>query len=56
MSDISIENPALGGLPTDNTMMHEVKASSLSSEGVKNTLGNLFLLTMGTGTGNEVDT
>ena len=41
-------------------MMHEVTGkavmSSSFSERVKNTLGNFFLSTMGTGTGDEVDT
>ena len=55
LSDISIENPAVGGSPTDSTMMHEEtkKAATSSSflEQVKNTLGNF----LGTGTGDEVD-
>ena len=55
LSDISIENPAVGGSPTDSTMMHgETKKAATSSsflEQVKNTLGNF----LGTGTGDEVD-
>ena len=50
-SDISIENPAAGGSPTDNTMMRRVTGkaatSSLFSERVENTSGNFFPLTMG---------
>ena len=60
MSEISIEISAVGGLPTDNTMMHGVTekaaTSSSFSERVKNILGNFFPFTMGTVTGEEVDT
>ena len=59
LSDISTENAATAGSPTDNTTMHGVTGkavmSSSFSERVKNTLGNFFPSTMGTGTGDEVD-
>ena len=45
---------------TTNTIMHGVTdkpaTSSLFSERVKNTFGNLFPFTMGTGTDNEAET
>ena len=60
LSNISIENPIKRGSPTDNTMMHGVTqkaaTSSSFSERVKETLGNFFPFTMGTGTGDEIDT
>ena len=60
LSNISTENAAAAGSPTDNTMMRgvpdKVVTSSSFSERVKNTLGNFFPFTMGTGTGDEVDT
>ena len=59
-SDISTENVASTRSPTDNTMMHGVMkkpaTSSSFSERVKNTLGNFFPVTMGTGTGDEAET
>ena len=59
-SEISTENVASTRSPTDNTMMHGVMkkpaTSSSFSEGVKNTLGNFFSFTMGTGTGDEAET
>ena len=56
LSNISPENVATTHRkPTDNTMMHGVTekpaTSSSFSERVKNTLGNFFPFTMGTGTG-----
>ena len=60
LSDISTENPATAGLPTDNTMMHGVTEraamSSSFSERVKNTVENFFPFIIVTVTGNEVDT
>ena len=60
LSDISTENPAAVGSPTDNTMMHGATAktvtSSLFSEQFKNTLGKFFPFTKRTGTGDEMDT
>ena len=65
LSDISTENAAAAaaaaaGTPTDNTLMHgmteKAVRSSTFSERVKNVLGNFFPFTMGTGTGDEVDT
>ena len=60
LSDIFIENVATTRSPTDNTRMlcvMEKKATSLSFSGrVKNTLGNFFPFTMGTGTANEAET
>ena len=59
LSDISTENVATTRSPTDNTMMHSVteklETSSSLSERVKNTSGNFFPFTMGTGTVNEVE-
>ena len=59
LSDISTENVATTKSPTDNTMMLDVTekpvASSAFSESVKNTFGNFFPFTMGTGTGDEAD-
>ena len=53
LSDISTENVATTRSPTDNTMMHGVAekpaTSSSFPERVKNTLGNFFPFTMGTG-------
>ena len=60
LSDISIENVATTRSPTDNTMMvgmtEKPATSSSFSERVKNTLGNFFPFTMGTGTGDEAET
>ena len=60
LSNISTENMASTRSPTDNTMMHGVTeklaTSSSFSERVKNTLGNFFPFTMGTGTGDEAET
>ena len=60
LSDISTENVATTRSPTDNTMMVGVTekpaTSSSFSERVKNTFGNFFPFTMGTGTGNEAET
>ena len=60
LSDISTENMAITRSPTDNTMMVGMKekpaTSSSFSERVKNTLGNFFPFTMGTGTGDEAET
>ena len=60
MVDISTENVATTRSPTENTMVHgmtEKPATSSSfSERVKNTLGNFFLFTMETGTGDEAET
>ena len=57
LSEISTENVATRRSPTDNTMMvcvTEKQATSSSfSERVKNTFGNIFQFTMGTGTGDE---
>ena len=60
LSDISTENVATTKSPTDNTMMLGVTEkpakSSSFSERVKNTFGNFFPFTMGTGTGDEAET
>ena len=60
LSGISTENVATTGSPTDNTMMvgmtEKPATSSSFSERVKNTLGNFFPFTMGTGTGDEAET
>ena len=60
LSDISTENMATTRSPKDNTMTHvatEKPATSSSiSERVKNTLGNFFPFTTGTGTGDEAET
>ena len=60
LSDISTENVATTRSPTDNTMMHGVTekpaTSSSFSERVKNTLGNFFPFTMGSGKGDEAET
>ena len=61
VSDISIENPAVEGPPTENIMMmngvfQKAVTSSLFSERLKNTLGMFLPFTMGTRTGDEVDT
>ena len=60
LSDISTEIVATTRSPTDNTLMHGVTekpaTSSSFSERVKNTLGNFFPFTMGTGTGDEAET
>ena len=59
LSDISTENMATKTSPTDNTMMLGVTEkptmSSSLSETVKNTFGNFFRFTMGTGTGDEAE-
>ena len=59
-SDISTENVATTRSPTDNPMMLGVTekpaTSSSFSERVKNTFGNSFPFTMGTGTGDEAET
>ena len=60
MSDISTKKPAVAVSSTDNTLLHGVTektaTSSWFSERFKNTLGNFFSFTLGTGTGDEVDT
>ena len=60
LSDISAETVAITKSPTDKTMMHgltEKRATSSSfSERVKKTLENFFPFTIGTGTGEEVET
>ena len=60
LSDISTEKAAAVGSPTDNTTLRgvtdKVVTSSSFSERVKNTLGNFFPFTIGTGTGDDVDT
>ena len=60
ITDISIENPAVGGSSTVNIMMRGVTekaaTSSSFSKRVKNTLGFFFLFTRGTRIGDEVDT
>ena len=60
LSFISTENVLTTRSPTDNTMMHGVKekpaTSYTFSERVKNTLGNFFPFTMGTGTSDEAET
>ena len=57
--DISTEIVATRRSPTDNTKMAGVAekqaTSSLFSERVKNTFGNIFPFTMGAGTGDEKD-
>ena len=57
LSDLSTEIVATRRSPTDNTMMAGVtekqKTSSLFSERMKNTFGNIFPFTMGVGTGNK---
>ena len=60
LSDISTENVATTRSATDNTMTHGVTekpaTSSSFSERMKNTLGNVFPFTMGTGIGEEAQT
>ena len=60
LSDISTKNVATTRSHTDNTMMvgvTEKPATSSSFSGrVKNTFGNFFPFTMGTGTGDEAET
>ena len=60
LSDISTENVTTTRSSTDSTMMHGVteKPATFSSfsERVKNTLGNFFPTTMGTGAGDETET
>ena len=60
LSNISTENVATTRSPTYNTMMVGVTekpaASSSFSERVKNTFGNFFPFTVGTGTGDEAET
>ena len=57
LSDISTEIVATRRSPKDNTMIAGVTekqaTSSLFSERVKNTFGNIFPFTMGAGTGDE---
>ena len=57
LSDISTEIVATRRSPTDNTMMAGVTEKQATSssflERVKNTFGNIFPFTMGTGTGDE---
>ena len=57
LSDISTEIVAIRRSPKDNTMMADVTekqaTSSLFSERVKNTFGNIFPFIMGAGTGDE---
>ena len=59
LSDISTELVETRRPPTDNTMMAGVTekqtTSSSFSERMRNTLGNIFLFSMGKGTGNEDD-
>ena len=59
LSDISTEIAATRRSPTDNTMMEggteKQTTSSSFSEGMRNTLGNIFPFTMGGGTGNEAE-
>ena len=60
LSDISTGNVATTRSSTDNTTMLGVTekpaTSSSFSERVKNTFGNFFPFTMGTGTGDEAET
>ena len=60
LSDISTKIVATTRSPTDNTKMvgmtEKTATSSSFSERVKNTLGNFFPFTMGTGTGDEAET
>ena len=60
LSDISTENVATTRSPTGNTKMHGVTGKTATStsfsERVKNTLGNFFPFTLGSGTGDEVET
>ena len=51
LSDISTENPAVGGSSIDNTMMHGVTEKTATS-----CLGKLFPFDLGSGAGDEVDT
>ena len=57
LSDISTEVVTIRRSPTDNTMLADATekqtTSSLFTEIMKNTFGNIFPFTMGTGTGNE---
>ena len=57
LSNISTEIVATRRSPTDNTMMaggtEKQTTSSSFSERMRNTLGNIFPITMGVGTGNE---
>ena len=57
---LNTESVATTRSPTDNPMMVEMTekpaTSSSSSKSVKNTLGNFFPFTMGTGTGDEAET
>ena len=57
LSDISTEVVATRRSPTDNTMMADTTekqtTSSSFTERMKNTFGNIFPFTMGTGTGKE---
>ena len=59
LSDISTEIVASRRSPIDNTMMagetEKQTTSSSFSERMRNTLGNIFLFTMGVGTGNECE-
>ena len=60
LSDILTENPVAAGSPIKNTMVNglteRVTTSSSFSERVENTLRNVFPFTVGTVTGDEVDT
>ena len=60
LSDSSTENMATARSPTDHTMMHGVREKpatpSSFSERVKNTLGNFFPFTKGTGTEEAAET
>ena len=60
LSDISTENVGTTRSSTDNTMVLGVTekpaTSSSFSERVKNTIGNFFPFSMGTGTGDEAET
>ena len=59
LSDISTEIVATRKSPTDNTMMaggtEKQTTTSSFSERMRNTLGNIFLFTMGGGAENEVE-
>ena len=60
LSDILTENPVAAGSPIKNTMINglteRVATSSSFSERVENTLRNFFPFTVGTVTGDELDT
>ena len=60
LSEISTENVAATRSPTGKTKMHGVTEKTATytsfSERVKNTLGKFFPFTLGSGTGDEVET